>query len=357
MDLLIQNQSVRLNIIGNRECLSLPKENQKLRENDENQEKLALMEKFRNVKSLFLTEFKSFKNEFLQSCVKHSLSEKVHGNSASEISERFINHLKEQISFLREQLRNKDKIINSLIAQLSKNSEVIETPVINQQDKNLFLKTAEENTTPVKEKLSHNTETTNNRDLNTSVIKTSNVDFTIEKSDEIETDLPNNTNKINPESENKQVIRKNNDIKTQKSVIILGDSMVKHINGWEISKRLQSDCKVYVKQFSGARTKCMKDYMKPSLRENPDHFILHVGTIDLNKERSPELIAKSIVDLATTLKGNSRYVSVANIIVRTDNSNLNEKGCEENAHLTEMYKERKLNLINHSKKIKLNHLN
>ena len=34
LELLIQNQSVRLNIIGNRECLSLPKENQKLREND-----------------------------------------------------------------------------------------------------------------------------------------------------------------------------------------------------------------------------------------------------------------------------------------------------------------------------------
>ena len=46
LELLIQNQSVRLNIIGNRECLSLPKEkeNQKLRENDENQEKPVLME-------------------------------------------------------------------------------------------------------------------------------------------------------------------------------------------------------------------------------------------------------------------------------------------------------------------------
>ena len=73
---------------------------------------------------------------------------------------------------------------------------------------------------------------------------------------------------------------------------------------------------------------------------------------DLNKERSPELIAKSIVDLATTLKGNSRDVSASNIIVRGDNSNLNEKGCEVNAHLTEMCKERKLNLINYSKKIK-----
>ena len=64
-----------------------------------------------------------------------------------------------------------------------------------------------------------------------------------------------------------------------------------------------------MKQFSGAKTKRIKDYMKPSLRENPDHFILNVGTNDLNTEGSPELIAKSIVDLATTLKGNSRDVS------------------------------------------------
>ena len=46
----------------------------------------------------------------------------------------------EQISFPREQLRNKDKMINSLVNQLSKISEVIQTPVINPQDKNLFLK-------------------------------------------------------------------------------------------------------------------------------------------------------------------------------------------------------------------------
>ena len=117
---------------------------------------------------------------------------------------------------------------------------------------------------PVKQKLSHNTGTTNNTDLNTLVVKTSKVDFTIEKSNKIETDLSNNTDKINAKSENKQEIRKKNNIKTQKSVIILDDSMVKHINVWEISKHVQSDCKVYMKQFSGD-TKCIKDYMKPSL--------------------------------------------------------------------------------------------
>ena len=77
----------------------------------------------------------------------------------------------------------------------------------------------------------------------------------------------------------------------------------------------------------------------------------------MNTERSLELTAKSIVNLATTLKGNSRDVSVSNIIARTDNSNLNEKRCKVNVHLTEMRKERKLNLINHSKQIKPNHLN
>ena len=101
-----------MNIVGNRECLLLPKENQKLRENDENQEKPVLMEdignlrlqilqEFKNMESLSLTEVKSFQNEVLQSCVKHSPSEQVNEISTNEISERFINQLEEQIS-LRE---------------------------------------------------------------------------------------------------------------------------------------------------------------------------------------------------------------------------------------------------------------
>ena len=131
----------------------------------------------------------------------------------------------------------------------------------------------------------------------------------MEKSNEIETDFSNNTEKINPKSESKRITRKSNDSKTQKLVIILGNSMVKQVNGWEISKRLQSDCKIYMKQFSGARTKCMKDYMKASLKENPDHFILYLGTNGLNMEKSRELV-KSIFDLATALKGDSCDVSV-----------------------------------------------
>ena len=91
--------------------------------------------------------------------------------------------------------------------------------------------------------------------------------------------------------------------------------MIKHVNGWEISRKLQGNCKAYVKHFSAAKTKCMKDYIKHLQRENSDHYILHVGTNDLCLDRSPELIAKSIIILALTLKSESHDVSVSNIIV------------------------------------------
>ena len=125
------------------------------------------------------------------------------------------------------------------------------------------------------------------------------------------------------------MIRRINNSKAQKSVKILGDSKIKHINGWEISKRLQSDWKVYVKQFSGATIKCLKNY----ITIKSYHFILHVGKNHLITERSPELIAKFIVDLATALKGDSRDASVFI-------SNMHEKGCRVNVHLTEICKEK-----------------
>ena len=133
--------------------------------------------------------------------------------------------------------------------------------------------------------------------------------------------------------------------------------MIKHVNGWEISRKLEGNCKVYVKHFSGAKTKCMKDYIKHSQRENSDHYILHVGTNHLCLDRSPELIAKSIIDLALTLKSKSHDVSVSNIIVRNDSDTLNKKGCEVNAILMELCKEKNIYLIDHSKKIKPQHLN
>ena len=46
-----------------------------------------------------------------------------------------------------------------------------------------------------------------------------------------------------------------------------------------------------------------------------------------------------------------------NTILRTDNSKLNEKQYEVNQILSELCHERNIYLIDHSKKIKLNHVN
>ena len=47
---------------------------------------------------------------------------------------------------------------------------------------------------------------------------------------------------------------------------------------------------------------CMNDYKKPLMRGEPDHYIVHVGTNDINSEVLSKSIAESIVDLAVSLK-------------------------------------------------------
>ena len=141
------------------------------------------------------------------------------------------------------------------------------------------------------------------------------------------------------------------------SVILLGDCMIKHTNGWEIAKKLKPECKVFVRNFPGATTQCMADYMKPSIRAKPNHFILHVGTNDLSSNRPPDEIAKAIIDLASELKSEKSGVSISSIIMRADKPELNKKGSEVNHHLKEMCNRKNFYLIDHSKKIKASHLN
>ena len=132
--------------------------------------------------------------------------------------------------------------------------------------------------------------------------------------------------------------------KKNKKIYILGDSIVKHVEGWQLSK--MTNQKVYVRSFSGAKVKCMKDYVKPCIRENdPDHVILHVGTNEMNSELPPERIAKSVVDVAKNVKSDTRSVSISSILPRNDN--FNNKVIEVNKELEKMCNKEKLKLIKH----------
>ena len=125
-----------------------------------------------------------------------------------------------------------------------------------------------------------------------------------------------------------------------------------------MSKKVNNPgCKIYAKHFARVKTTCIKDYMQPSIRNAPNHYILHVGTNDLDSIKTAKNIANTIIYLATSFKNDQNDVSISNIILRTDNKNLNEKGYLVNSIFAEMCKEENIYLMYHSRKIKSHHLN
>ena len=54
---------------------------------------------------------------------------------------------------------------------------------------------------------------------------------------------------------------------------MLGDSIVKHVQSWGITNRIDNKQKVYVRQFLGSKVDGTKDYMKPIRDNDPNHLI------------------------------------------------------------------------------------
>ena len=113
-----------IKLVGTRTFLSLPKGAQYSKSYEECSESLRInaneelskfpnsaIEDFDALKSLFLTEVNSFKKRHLNSCGNDVLVEN---------SERSVKQLQDDITFLREQLKDKDEVIYSLLQQLAK---------------------------------------------------------------------------------------------------------------------------------------------------------------------------------------------------------------------------------------------
>lgn len=100
----------------------------------------------------------------------------------------------------------------------------------------------------------------------------------------------------------------------------------------------------------------VKNYIKTSLRESINHFIIHVETNDINHQnKSPESIVESIVNLAGHIKNQSHDVTISNIAVRKDK--WNRKVDKVNNILKELCKRKNISLINNSTSVKMLHFN
>ena len=103
----------------------------------------------------------------------------------------------------------------------------------------------------------------------------------------------------------------------RKTTVLVGDSMVKRIQGWKLGKEVGHT--VVVKSFSGTTTSEMKHYLKPTLEKNPHQIILHVGTNYL-RDRDPCEVAENIVDLARKIETESNaQVIISELVSRSDN--------------------------------------
>ena len=134
--------------------------------------------------------------------------------------------------------------------------------------------------------------------------------------------------------------------KKKRSVVILGDSMLKDIEPIKVKKGVGVNEKVFVKHFTGATTNHMKSYVVPSKEFNNDLVILHCGTNDLRSNKSPLEIATEISILALDLKNENNNVMISGLVPRRDK--FNDKGIEVNKYLPSLCAENDFNFIDNS---------
>jgi hypothetical protein len=138
-------------------------------------------------------------------------------------------------------------------------------------------------------------------------------------------------------------------------VIITGDSMIKHINGYKMSK---FNTRVQVSTFPGCTTLDMDDYVKPVLRKKPDKLILHVGTNSLKGRENSTHCAEEIISLGEKIKRSisETELVVSCLVTRSDDEMLTRKVNEVNVALKESCIQKHWKFIDHTN-ITINQLN
>ena len=253
-------------------------------------------------------EFKSINNE-------HSLSPKpiTHINYTDN---PIITTLQSEVEFLRKELLSKDKVIELLI----KDKRTSNNNSINCSDNDASF-VHPKNSIKLKQ----------NPDDNSYKINTEN-----------RFQILNTTPLTECDNINVSVNSTNNKTKRKKyrSTTIIGDSVIKDIKAQKMKKNIPKGEKIFIKSFPGATTECMVDYIKPSLKYNPDLIILHTGVNDLRSKKSANVIADNIVNLACEVKTFSNDVVISGLIERNDD--LNFKGRQVNELLIVKCMEKKL---------------
>ena len=266
------------------------------------------------------------------------LNSECRNNTIYRNDDTLIATLKDEITFLRNELRSKDKIIELIVKEYPTSSDN-NMPVNKDSEFQLYKKTFKHNAV---ESVKNNV-TLQNRYSSLSVNS--------EKDDvTCVTDNVKNSDCLSGKDFTPVETKKS----TKRKCTVLGDSIVKNVQAHKMQRAMKNTDKVYIKSFSGSTTSDMWHHATPSKRFFPDMYILHVGSNDLRSPKSAEEIATEIIDLGLDLKTEENEVVISGITYRDDK--WNDKGQEVNDILSLKCTNAKLGFIDNSN-ITKQHLN
>ena len=146
---------------------------------------------------------------------------------------------------------------------------------------------------------------------------------------------------------NKESTKNDQKFKPKITIAIVGDSMLKISMGQVIQ--------IFAKSISGAKTKCMKSYIIPTVELEPNVIVIHCAANDLRRQEQPEEIVYEIANLALSIKSKKNEVVVSGIIPRKDR--FRDKAKETNESLLAICASRNIPFINHGNIDTRTHIN
>ena len=76
-------------------------------------------------------------------------------------------------------------------------------------------------------------------------------------------------------------------VSSEKSIFILADSMLKHVQGWDATKTVNNEYRVFIGSLAWAETTCMNEYIKPPWN-HPWRVVIHLGASEGHSEKLEE---------------------------------------------------------------------
>ena len=272
----------------------------------------------------------------------NSNSEKLLLRTENVSLKEIIKNLKCEISFLREEITNKNSVIDSLttnplmrdgIENLTIKQDLDKTPVIS----NIIV-------TPIKNSdlfINENVPDSQNNNNNSSI------KFSLERQlkeirmikhaifkSQIE---PPKSKVVNDRSN----VTENNDTSTD--TFIVGDSMINGIKAYNFGQK----SKVKIKPYGGSTSRDFIHHVKPTIRKKPSKMIIHIGTNDLTNKIDTIPNMEKIVTLIQK-ESPKTEIALSNIIIRTDKKNMAKKINDLNKAIKDFCGKKNIDLIDNS---------